>query len=396
MKGRVLSDFITGIRQLSAETEAPEHFWIWCAIHTINAAMERKTWIEYGMDRILPNLYIILSAPPGKCRKGGPIALSRRLLRAIKLNVSADSTSKQALTMELCDAVKTVEIDGKPRQHSPIAIISKELSSLLAVDAKQMIEFLTDGFDYHEDVWEYKVKHSRSDKIYGPCIDIFAATTPSYVANNIPYEAFGAGFFSRVIFVVGTNKKKRVPIPPEPDRKLLETLAQDLNVISHLKGKFFWTKDAIATFENWYNKIDRFYETIKDERFHGFIERMHIHALKVAMALSVSKSSDLILEEQEMRIAIALIEERVNELPDAFGGLGRSEQSVSMHEIIKQLTIIKEIKSSELFAHNWRNINKVEFDSIIDSMYKMNMIDLRHIQGAGGRPDAIIKWKGEK
>lgn len=396
MKERQLSDFITAVRELSSGTEAPDHFWVWSAIYTINAALERKVWLDFGMDRILPNLYIILSSPPGKCRKGGPIALSKRLLKAIKVNVSRDSTSKQALTMELADAVKTVTVNGKPFQHSPIAILSKEFSSLLAVDPKAMIEFLTDGFDYHEDTWEYNTKHGREDKIYGPCISLFAATTPTYVANNIPYEAFGGGFFSRVVFVVGKEKKQRISLPQmsEEQRGLLEQLARDLHTISFLSGKFFWENAAFELYDTWYNGLDRFYEVVTDERFHGYLERMHIHALKVAMALSVSTSNNLVINEDHMRVAINLIEDRVSELPDAFGGLGRSDQSVNLHMLIEQISVVGQIKSSELLRQNWRNMNQMEFDMAIDALYKMDYISMGSSMQADGRPDKIIKWKG--
>jgi hypothetical protein len=57
-----------------------------------------------------------------------------------------------------------------PKPQCPVALISKELSSFMAVNPKEMIEVLTDLFDSH-DVWEYKTSEKGTDKLYGVCVN---------------------------------------------------------------------------------------------------------------------------------------------------------------------------------------------------------------------------------
>jgi len=398
-KARRCEHWLKSIGHLTRHTEAPTHFWLWSGIFTLCAAMERKVWIPYGLDRIYPNLYLMLVAPPGKCRKGGPVGLSKRLLKSIGCTVSVDSCSKESLTSEISNTLKQVDLPGIGLiQQSPMAVISKELSSLLAVDPKKMIEALTDLFDEHE-VWEYKTKHGKEEKLYGPCVSMFAATTPYYIANNLPYEAFGAGFFSRVIFVVGKEKRGRIPRPDvffnEDDALLLENLEKDLNLISHLRGAVSWSDSAGKIFDNWYNALDRKYVEVKDERFHGFIERAHIAVLKVATAIRVSYSDTLFFEDYDIMTAIELIENIFPDLPKAFGGLGRSGMSISTNSVIQQLRILKEVKLSQLFSDNWRNMDMDELRSVLSLLYAMGNINRKSITAKDGRPDEIITWKGD-
>ena len=136
--------------------------------------------------------------------------MAKKLLSEIKCNVGVDSSTKPSLTRELsqCTAVEALP-SGEFMTHSSMALVSKELSSLM-IDLKNMVECLTDLYDTHE-VWEYKTKGAGKDEIYGPCLGVFAATTPSWVTNNLPYEAIGDGFFSRIVVVTGDSKRKRVP-----------------------------------------------------------------------------------------------------------------------------------------------------------------------------------------
>ena len=102
------------------------------------------------------------------------LALKIASIRVDRLPLSF-STSKEALTKELHDNVRVIDLPVVgTQQQCTMSILSKELSSLLAIDAKKMIECLTDLFDDH-DIWEYKTKGGRSDKLYNPGLNMFAA-----------------------------------------------------------------------------------------------------------------------------------------------------------------------------------------------------------------------------
>ena len=76
---RLCSDWIKTLGQYVEHTESPRQFWIWAGISTIASALQRKVWLPFGMETIYPCLYIMLVAHPGECRKGPPIAFSRKI-----------------------------------------------------------------------------------------------------------------------------------------------------------------------------------------------------------------------------------------------------------------------------------------------------------------------------
>jgi hypothetical protein len=386
---RSLPNWLKAFSDCVANTEAPEHFWMWGGIYTLGAAMNRNVWLPFGIENLYPNLYIMLIAKPGKCRKGGPISLAKKMLHTIGVNVSVDSTSKEALTKELHDCVRVVDLPCVgTQQQCTMSVLSKEFSSLLAIDAKKMIECLTDLFDDHE-VWQYKTKGGRSDKLYNPGLNMFAATTPNYVANNLPYEAFGAGFFSRVLCVVGTEKRRRVTFPTI-DAQLLKRLTQDLHLIeTTLKGPVKLTEEGEAIFDSWYQSLDHKYEEVQDDRFHGFIERSHVQVLKVAMILSVNERNDLVIEADHIGQSIDLVESIYGTLDDAFAGLGRADLSIVTHMLRKQLEEKKVVRLSDLTRWNLQSIGLDEMAKGIQQLFNSKMISISYQGG-----DKVITWKG--
>jgi len=375
--GRKLENWLKGLLQYVEETESPREFWLWSGIFTLASALQRRVWIPFGLDNIYPNLYVLLVAPPGKCRKGSPVSLSKKLLQEIRIPVSADSTSKRALTQELVEISEgqVFNYKGKLRPQAPLAIISKEMSSLLALDPKGMIEALTDLFDSHDE-WKYKTSSQGHDFLYGVCVSCLIATTPNWLANNLPQGAIGGGYTSRHVILCGYEKYKRVAIPPPPDVKIYEKLIHDLNKVAQLVGQFRWGEGAEDFFIDWYNSLDDLIKRTPDTRLHGYIERIHIIALKVAMALRVSYSSELVLSPNDLGRAIDLATEALSSASDALGGHGQSHLGPKTVEVERQIKAKGRMTLKELLLANYRDISLPELREILESLQAMNKIKL--------------------
>jgi hypothetical protein len=244
MTSRRCANWLETLRDYAEETESPRHFWIWTGIYILTAALERRCWMPFGMSTIYPNLFIMIIAPPGRCRKGSPVGFAKDILTDLDFNVFVDSASKRALTKQLDEISKThqctfqiKDVDGTPITMSqcPLCLISKELSSFFAVNLKEMVEVLTDLFDSH-DKWDYKTSDKGEDCIHGVCVNALFASTPNWIARNLPEEAIGGGFTSRFVIVYGSEKYKAVPIPPPPPKHLYRALSEDLGRIKQLSG----------------------------------------------------------------------------------------------------------------------------------------------------------------
>lgn len=368
---------------------------MWSGISTIASALQRKVWIPFGLDNLYPNLYIMLVAPPGRCRKGPPITLAKKMLTEIQSPVFVDSPTKRALTKYM-DSLRKTEmyldpVKGIPVPHCSLALISKELSSFLAVDPKSMIEVLTDLYDSHEE-WEYQTAGEGKDTLYRVCVNCFFATTPTWMATNLPEESIGGGFTSRYILVSGKDKYKKVPIPPTPPDALYKELIGDLDRISRLVGEFKWDDEAEQIYRNWYNSIEDQVKETKDERLHGYLERIHIMAIKTAMSLHVAEEDSLIILPKDITTSINLLQRVLDTAGEALGAHGRSEVAIDVDRIMGQLRLLGETPFTELLRMNYRHTDKIELGQILDTIEGMGYI--RRTASTSGK--ITIKWIGIK
>lgn len=398
-KPRKCANWIHTLMEYVEETESPRDFWAWASIFAISSALQRKVWLKFGMDNLYPNLYIMIIAPPGRCRKGAPVGFAKKILmdKGIQVPVFVDSPTKRALTKQLGELAGTSFFQYKNPQgtmehisQSPLALVSKELSSFLATSPKDMIEVLTDLFDSH-DVWEYKTSEKGTDKLYGVCINCLFASTPSWITSNLPEEAIGGGFTSRFVVVPGFEKYKFVPIPKEGDPQLYANLVADLARIRKLAGEFKWNEDAKELYEQWYLTIEQKVRATYDERMHAYLERMHIIAIKVAMSLHVAESDDLVITLKDMKQAIGLAEMVLKLAPKAFGSLGRSETGLLLDEVSKQIKKQKVISLGELMRYNYRNCNRLQLKEVLQTLEDMGNIDCA-VSYPEGRESCIITY----
>jgi len=388
---RNLSNWLKGLADYVENTEAPRHFWLWSGIFTICCCLERRVWLPYGIQTIYPNLYLLLVAPPGG-RKGGPVGLSRDMLQDLDHNVSADSLSKRRLTRHLGEISGKAHFDykGKPRAQAPLAIVSKELSSLLTLDPKVMIEVLTDLFDSHGR-WDYETDGVGVDNIRGVCVSCFAASTPTWIAGNLPAESIGGGFTSRCVLIYGDKKYKEVAIPDELNPKLYTALVQDLNRISMLVGEFTWDQETRDYFTKWYGTIPNKVKKIKDARLHTFMSRVHVIVLKVAMALRVAYSEELILTADDLGQAIETVEATLTDASDALGGYGKSKTSAEVEVILRQIRMSGSLTFTQLLQMHRRDINKTELKEVMETVCGLKYV--KEIIDEKG--DVTYHWKGE-
>lgn len=369
-KKRKLDNWLRALDKYVEDTEAPRAYWRWAGIFTLCAALQRKVWVPYGLENIYPNLYLLIIAGPGE-RKAAPPSLAKKLLTDAQVPVAVDSSSKRALTEELAATTQTETFHwkGKPRMMASLAVISKEMSSLLAVDPKGIIEVLTDLYDSHDE-WKYKTSGKGEDLLYNVCVSCFVVTTPTWFSGNLPEEAIGGGYTSRHIIVSGGQRYKTVPWPSPPDKQLYQALLHDLIIVRDLVGEFVIVPEAKDLFSAWYEKIpDRSSDMIKNVR--PFLNRMHVIALKVAMAIRVSYSDELIITPTDMQIAIALVETAIPMATLALGGQGKSKFGPDTERIKTQIANYKKVSKRELLSLNYSELTLSEFNEVLDGIVAM-------------------------
>lgn len=383
--------------EYTQDTEPPVHYHVWTGIYVISSALQRKVWLQFGRRRLFPNLYIILVSPPGRCRKGASISLGVDLLKKVPgVTVTSDSTTREQLIRAMANARNDLSYEDdegglQMEQHCSVSVVSKELGSFLGVKNSHLITFLTDIYDCDEE-WEYSTKHHGTDKIQGACLNFIGAITPDWLARNLPMDAIGGGYSSRVLFVVGRAKSKRVTIPPDsPElQRMARLLTEDLEKVSTLTGPFSWEPSAYSFYDRWYQGIDDDAPSLEDPRFMGYLERKPAMVLKAAMSISVSKRNSLVIEEDDVAQSLALIEQLEPYMSDAFGGLGEYDKAVVIEKIMRQFITRRAMTFEELLRANYRDIDMDGLKTILQTLQTMGEIAVIDREGI---PVYILKEK---
>jgi len=391
---RLCDNWLFTLREYIEDTESPRDFWAWSGLFILGSTLQRRVWLPFGMETIYPNLFIMFVAPPGWSRKGAPVGFAKKILEDIQIPVGIDSPTKRHLTKRLAMLSETEHYyyEGFQKGQAPLALVSKELSSFLAVDPKNMIEGITDLYDSH-DKWDYGTSGKGEDILRNLCISCLFATTPDWIARNLPEEAIGGGFTSRFILVSGLDKYKEVPYPPIPNPDIYLKLKKDLEGISHLVGPFEWGKGALDFYKDWYMTIRPWAESFNDERLFNNFSRVHVQAIKTAMSVHIAKSDTLIIERKDMEEAIGLMQQVYSTAGSVFAAHGRSPLAMIIEKVIKQVKTFGTIDTGRLLSFNYHDATMKMLMEVCENLAAMKMVKIEFCEKT---KHTFITWLGKR
>ena len=347
---RFCSNWLMSYMKMVEETEPSKRFHLWTAITIIAAMLGRKCEIEFGPEIVHPNLYTILTGPPGS-RKSVAIKYGTMILDKVMethpgvANVP-DVITRQAFFQQLQGAETTDFLNGKPFTHSSLFVVASELVTFFqGKDIDQRLADLCALYD-GKNVFEYKTKTSGQVYAIKPSVWILGATTPNWIQISMPQLAVGGGMTSRTIFVVAVKKGRHISYTKMPsfDNELKNNLIYDLTEIRKMIGEFSMEDKAKQTYDEWYEKIYPNHN-ITDPRLLTYVERLPSMVIKVAMVNSAAKSDSKVISELDLRQAIGFFDDIHRSMPLAFGGHGMSKLSAQTNlvkELLRNRIIISE------------------------------------------------------
>lgn len=360
-------------KDYTAESESPDSYHLFCGLSALSSAVRRNVWLDQGIYALYPNLYIVLVGPPGRCGKSTAIRLARELLYGVPgVNIGPDSVTRE----ELIQRLARTHSEGQ----SALTIHSTELSSLIEPSGIKMIQFLTDIYDCdyaNPKGWQYATKGSGHDEIKNPFVTMLSATTPRYIADEMPEGVTDLGFTARIVFVYEEKERFLNPFPKEMDPDLTVALSKDLVHVSELKGQFRWNYDpeGKSTARDVYK---RFYKALyvkapDDHRVEGFHWRKRIHVLKLAMLCSMAEKDDLILTPADIQAAIDIIEMVEPKMARTFTAVGKFEYASDLERIQAQVMRAGEegIAQEQLLRQNYYVGDLVRLEGFINSLIRM-------------------------
>ena len=326
-------NFLTEFTKFAAGTEAPENYNIWTAVSTMSTIMSRKVWLQYGRFTIYANTYVVLLGPPGN-GKTTSLNFGRKIIAAIPgIPAAAQAQTKESLVKELCATQQKFEYPGGQIQAAPMSIFITELSHFLGPNSGHMLDFLTTVYDL--DIYDARTKNKGDNIAYGPYVTLLACTTPDWVSTYLKTDIITGGFTRRAIFVNETEAITRIPWPElSPEQtKAFENVIEIGKEKSKLIGEIVWSNMARKWFTEWY--LDQ--KLPQDPTIRGYYRTLKVQLMKVAMVVSICERDDLILTDEHLQIALAMLDRIAGNLASVFRAVGRNELHAVGQKIVQLL-----------------------------------------------------------
>lgn len=379
---RLLHNWVESYVEYTQHTEAPEHFHKWTAIATIGGALRRKVWIDGGFYKWTPNFFIFLVAPAGIANKSTTVSIGMDLLREVPgIKFGPASVTWQALVERMAESVEAFPLpNGEYMPMSAITVEASELGTFFNPRNQEMVNVLVDLWDGKQGVWD-KLTKLDSNSIENPWINIIGCTTPSWIAENITDYFSGGGMASRSIFVYADKKRRLVAYPqlviPPDFAERRAKLVHDLAAISELVGAFSISKNAYEWGTAWYeHHYKNQHPILTGEKFAGYLARRQVHMHKLAMVLSASRGSSLIISEKDLQQADVELSHIELTMPEIYGVVNREREVTLALDVLDYMRNTRKAPKQTVYRHFLRVMTAETFDLILRSLLQAGMVSL--------------------
>jgi len=314
----------------------------------------------------------------------------RPLLEEVGVVLSPEAGSPQGLIEVMVSNVSTIAmtIRGKKKlqQQSAVTAYVEELAVFLGEKNTEFLAILTNWYDMRG-IWKYRTRGQGEETVLGPCLNMLGATAPDWIPYMLTKEAMGGGWTARTLFIVEDKKLKIVARPKEPSIALRTKLLHDLEMIKAMSGEMVFDPKARALYDNWYEveeaKIQRGEPTIVDPRFASYNARRGTHLWKLSMALSASRSNDLIITVTDFKRAVTLLEAAEKKMPRTFGGVGEAPFARATDIVLTYIMTRTTCTRVELLRAHYRDVDMWILEKIESVLQEMKVIQVILEPGKG-------------
>lgn len=358
-------------------SEAPQTFIFWTGLFTLACAVRRHIKIPQsylGSWEVSPNLYILFIAGAGKARKSTTANYAEDLLDEIQdLTRSPELITKESLLSTLVLA-----------PDSSMAIIAPEFGEFIVKSGVEMFGFLTNMYDGKKRISASTLSRGK-EFVDRPCVNLIGATTPEWVADNMPESVIGGGFASRVIFIFEEKVRRRQLFYESLDQdamnRIRDNLISDLDYISrNIQGEFSIDDDGKEFMEAWY-RANADAGSADQYKLSGYFERRPAHIFKVAMLVHVARSDDMILAKRDFEEAINLLKQIEKTLPMTFRSIGRNPYTIDMMRILDYVKEQDRVSISDIKAKFFHIAEPGKIDELLTGLFQAGFVKVDVVEG---------------
>ncbi len=328
---RKLEDWVASFMEYTSAIPSPEIYRLWTAHNILAGALERRAWTRIQGSLLYPNMLTLLVGPPG-VGKTMSVLEAQALWGATGLfNLAPSGMTKAAFVDQLGKKSKTFELGGKGQITYPMLVAATEFGTLLPKYDPEFLNVVNDIYDclpYFEEM----TRGGGLVHVDKPHVNMISGTQPQYLGDILPEAAYGMGFMTRLVMVYAGE---RIIIDmfkmAEKSPNLRTNLTKDLMSIGKLAGEFDWVKSAENFTEDWNRNIED--DSPAHPKLQNYNTRRIMHALKLAMVKSVSRSNDFIVSLEDIKEARKMLIEAEDLMPEIFKEMSTSQDASEIKEI---------------------------------------------------------------
>jgi hypothetical protein len=332
--------FLKKYVRLVQDTEIPGIFALWSGLAAISAILGRKVWVDRGVWVCFPNLFIVLVASSGRCRKSTSIGITEKLLNRIE--PTPPNLISQKLTPEAIIQAMKVDLSDENSQYVKTSctgyVLADEFSTFLNKKTYEdgLAALLIQMFDC-KSKFEYHTRSRGVERLEDVCLGILGGSTIEWIKEAIPISAIAGGLTSRIIFVYAAEPPRSIMtrrLTPE-QIDLQGQLVEILQDLQSIEGEMTLSDEAEAYYEAEYHRFYAGTSFFANKYLSGYASRRHVHMLKLAMLFSVisSKENRKIIDVSDLSSALRTLDLVEKYLPLLMNIITSSEYGAILDEV---------------------------------------------------------------
>ena len=382
-----------------AGVETPKQWLYWSGVATISAIVAPNVYVNKGAYKLRPNLYILLIGRSGLGKGFGPTT-ARKLIKEVgSTRLISGKATIEGIIKEL--ALSRASENGHiPFKDARGFICSGEFAASL-YNNTDALTVLTDLYDAHDnDEWNNTLKNSPIDKLRRPCITLLSGANPDMFDLAVDKVHRTGGFVGRTQ-LIGADKRfrdnamiyKKGEIIPEVD---IGKLSVHLKELAKLQGEVEWSDDAVDYYREWFYPFRK--ADIEDKT--GTYDRLNDTMIKIITCISLSRSKEMILQQEDVEQAINVCSMLSNTALKVAGMPNRSESSPAIKAVFTILLMAENytLTRKQLLQKGFGDFDSNELDRVVETMTQTGFV----IQVKGGKDikyqltKAFMEWLERK
>jgi hypothetical protein len=392
---RKLAGFIQGFIDATTGMQSPLLFRKWAAVMCVAGALERKVWTVAFQGRITyPSMYVLLIGGPG-VGKTEAIRRVRQLWGELpSIHVAPSSVSRASLVDALNEATRSIVRPTDPINptvsFNSLQVGAYEFGTFLTMYEGEFMSVINDLWDGNP-FREKKRGMKEEIEIRAPQLNILAGTTPSWLANTLPDQAWSEGFASRMVMVFSGERIIVDPFAYDDINEGLEAaLIHDLGEIHNMFGQFKFSEEFVEHFRDWVLADCPPIPT--HPKLEHYQPRRKIHFLKLCMIMCAQRGEDMIISLEDYIMAMDFFAEAEGYMPDVFKSL-RTQDSNVMDEVYHYVFMAynktgkKPVSEHMIIRFIAERVPSYAVPNILKNLVDSHILEVDSpVGGLGGRP----------